>query len=104
MKYVGRYLLNVLLSIDQLGNSLLCGDPDETISSRIGRIKRKWNGRIPRWRICTRLTDWALDKIDPGHSIDAIEDDEGHDGLVDRPANSSIHVKTDIKPTAEGTP
>jgi hypothetical protein len=88
MKRIGRYMLNVLLSLDQLGNSLLCGDPDETISSRIGRIKRKWNGRIPRWRVFTRVTDWALEKIDPGHSIDAIEDDEGGNGLADRPERS----------------
>jgi len=85
MKKIGRYFLNILLSIDQLGNSLLAGDPDETISSRIGRIKVKWNGRIPRWRICTRMTDWMLDKIDPNHSIDAIEHDEGSAGLLDRP-------------------
>jgi len=82
---IGRYLLNVLISLDQLGNSILLGDPDETISSRIGRIKRKWGGRIPRWRIFTRMTDWVLERIDPGHSIDAIEEDEGDKGLADRP-------------------
>jgi hypothetical protein len=83
---MGRYLLNILISIDQLGNAIFCGDPDETISSRIGRIKRKWNGRIPRWRIFTRMADWTLERIDPGHSIDAIEDDEGGNGLADRPS------------------
>ena len=41
MNLASRYLWNVLLSLDQLGNSLLGGDPDETISSRVGRIKRK---------------------------------------------------------------
>ncbi|MCP4638863.1 MAG: hypothetical protein GY851_00445 [bacterium] len=85
MKKVGRYIINVLISIDQLGNSILLGDPDETISSRIGRIKVKWDGRIPRWRVCTRMTDWFLDKLDPNHSIDAIEDGQGDRGLVDKP-------------------
>ena len=83
---MGRYLMNILISIDQLGNSILCGDPDETVSSRIGRIKRKWGGRIPRWRVFTRMADWTLERIDPGHSIDAIEDDEGGNGLADRPS------------------
>ena len=81
---IGRYLINVLISLDQLGNSLLGGDPDETISSRIGRIEQKWGGKIPRWRIFTRLTAWALDKIDPGHCADSIEHDEGDDAIWDR--------------------
>ena len=85
MKKAGRYVLNVLISLDQLGNSLLLGDPDETISSRIGRIKRKWGGKVPWGRPVTKITDWVLDKIDPNHSLDAIEDDEGDNGLVDKP-------------------
>ncbi len=82
---IGRYLYNVVLSVDQLGNSLLLGDPDETISSRIGRIKRKWGGTIPWTRPAAKITDWILERIDPGHSERAIEDDEGKDGLVDKP-------------------
>ncbi len=33
----GRWAHNVLLSIDQGANALLGGDPDETISSRLGK-------------------------------------------------------------------
>jgi len=38
------YLVNVLIAIDQLGNALLGGNPDETISSVVGRkaIKNIW--------------------------------------------------------------
>ena len=32
-----RYIINLLLAIDQAANSLLLGHPDETISSRLGR-------------------------------------------------------------------
>ena len=88
---VKRYILNIILSLDQMGNSILFGDPDETISSRIGRIKVKWGGQIPRWRFFTRWTDWVLNRIDPGHSIDAIEPDEGKDGLVDKPGPDPQH-------------
>jgi hypothetical protein len=83
MKTLGRYVVNVLISFDQLGNSILGGDPDETISSRIGRIKAKWGGEIPRWRVMTRFTAWWLDKIDPGHCEDAVEHDEGDGGIWD---------------------
>jgi len=31
------YIKRLLISIDQLGNTALDGDPDETISSRVGR-------------------------------------------------------------------
>jgi len=34
---IGKYLLNILISIDQLGNTFAGGDPDETISSRLGK-------------------------------------------------------------------
>lgn len=82
---LGRYVLNLLISLDQFGNSILAGDPDETISSRLGRIKRKWGGAIPWTRPVAKLTDWVLDRIDPGHSIRSIEPDEGKDGIRDRP-------------------
>jgi len=84
LNLTGRYIMNILISLDQLTNSILLGDPDETISSRLGRIKAKWGGHIPMTRPICKLTDWVLDKIDKNHSIDAIED-EGIDGLVDKP-------------------
>lgn len=39
-----RYLRNLFISIDQLGNTLANGHPDETISSRVGRnaVAGKW--------------------------------------------------------------
>jgi hypothetical protein len=36
-----RYIWNLLISIDQLFNVLLGGDPDETMSSRMGKRVRK---------------------------------------------------------------
>jgi len=37
MKYVFRLIVNYLLAVDQMANTLLLGHPDETISSRLGR-------------------------------------------------------------------
>lgn len=43
---VSQVGFNMLLAVDQLGNAVLLGDPDETISSRVGRAmlskKQKW--------------------------------------------------------------
>ncbi len=68
-----KYLINMLISIDQFFNTLFGGDPDETISSRAG----KRNGR----KIIPTVLCWFLDKLDPGHCKDAIEADEGKDEL-----------------------
>lgn len=81
---LGKYIMNNLMSLDQLGNSLLGGDPDETISSRIGKLKVKHGGDIPWSLPITKITDWILDKIDPNHSIDAIEGDEGKDAIINK--------------------
>ncbi len=78
---LGRWGLNVLIGVDQLGNALLMGDPDETISSRLGKMKRRHGGRIPWHRPLSKTIAWGLGKLDPGHVIDAIEDDEGDDSV-----------------------
>ena len=74
-------MLNVLIGVDQLFNAVFLGDPDETISSRIGKIKVRFGGKIPRRKFLTRVIDWGLEKIDPGHSVDSIEPDEGSDAI-----------------------
>ena len=71
-----KYVWNVLIGIDQLANAILFGDPDETISSRLG--KRARSGKKD-W--VTRFLCWALDKIDRNHCEDAIEEDEGNDAI-----------------------
>ena len=67
-----NYPLRVLIGIDQLGNAIANGDPDETISSRIGRMKVKYGGEIPWRRPLAKVIDWGLNKLDNNHSIEAI--------------------------------
>ena len=67
------WALNVLISIDQLGNALLRGDPDETISSRAAKAEV----RGKRWGC---LLCKFLDKLDPNHCEKSIETDEGKRG------------------------
>ncbi|MCW8199290.1 pseudouridine synthase [Verminephrobacter aporrectodeae subsp. tuberculatae] len=47
MQALTDWLLNMLIAIDQLGNALLAGEPDETLSSRAHRMRTKdqpfWN-------------------------------------------------------------
>jgi len=81
---IGKWILNIFISIDQLGNTITGGDPDETISSRLGKLKHKHAGVIPWYRPFSKLIDLGLDIIDKNHSMDAIETDEGKDAVLDR--------------------
>ena len=80
-----RWVWNLLLALDQFGNALAAGDPDETISSRLGKWKL---GRLqadawPPSRLHPSYwLERALDKIDPNHVLDAIERDEGEPAVV----------------------
>lgn len=67
-----KYLWNFLISIDQLGNTIIGGDPDETISSRIGKAARAGK----------RFAIWAaavLHIIDKDHAEKSIDETEGKD-------------------------
>lgn len=66
-----QYFWNILISIDQLANTLLGGDPDETISSRAGKYARRGRGWVP-CQLCK-----LLNLIDKDHCIRNIEEDEG---------------------------
>lgn len=73
--WVSRYLWNILISLDQLLNALLGGDPDETISSRAAKRQHVWV-----WRKVGVFLEW----IDPGHLTDSLELDEGNNGTFRR--------------------
>lgn len=79
MNKLKKYVFNVLISADQFINAVLLGDPDETISSRLG----KWLEDDIGWRkniadvMCTFL--WLFD---PNHCAKSVELDEGRDSLA----------------------
>jgi hypothetical protein len=67
------YTKNILLALDQFGNALIGGDPDETISRRAGRARN----RGERWGcIFCKL----LEKIDPRHCGRSVTGDDPHEG------------------------
>lgn len=68
---VSLYFWNILIALDQLANTILAGDPDETMSSRMGK-----NIRLGRCKLC-KVICYFLDKIDKGHCEKSIESDEG---------------------------
>lgn len=71
MNKLKKYCWNLLISIDQLVNTIFGGDPDETISSRLGKDRKK--------NCVTKFLSWFLDRFEGSHVEKSIEDDEGKD-------------------------
>lgn len=65
-----RYLLNILLWLDLGANTLLGGDPQETLSSRFAKAAKSG-----RWwaKLACRLMGW----LDPGHCTKSLDEHEG---------------------------
>lgn len=75
MTLLKAYLWNLLVAVDQLLNTLAFGDPDETLSSRLGKA----SGRCVLCRAICRL----LSRIDARHCEKSIELDEGKNGIIE---------------------
>lgn len=73
-----QYFINALIALDQLINTLFGGDPDMTLSGRMGRAVAQG-----RCRLC-KVVCWFLDKIDTDHCAraNANEADEGRDEVL----------------------
>lgn len=68
---VKKYIWNLLIAIDQLFNTIFAGDPDETVSSRMGKHIAKHD--CPFCNFMCGL----LNLIQKDHCIKSIEKDEG---------------------------
>lgn len=78
MRLLLKYILNLLVSIDQLFNTLLGGDPDMTLSGRMGRAIKE-----NRCLLCKFICK-ILNKFDGNHCAqqDLNEADEGKDEVI----------------------
>jgi len=75
-----KYLSNLLISIDQLGNVIAGGNPDNTISSRIGYYtKNKDESKIPlHWKLFRNIINFTFFPIDGNnHCREAYLNDAG---------------------------
>ncbi len=70
-----RYLVNLALLLDEIGNTLTGGDPGETISSRAG----KGQAEGKRWA-CTLCR--FLDLFQKDHCLKSINPDDGSRAVV----------------------
>lgn len=73
-----RYFLNLFVAVDRLINALTGGDPEMTLSGRMGRAVAEG-----RCKTCG-VVCWVLDKFDANHCarVSKNEADEGSDEVV----------------------
>lgn len=79
MKFIGQYLYNIVLGLDQFINVLLLGDPDESISTRVSRSIRSGNAKIwvfPLAKFIDLLFHNSLYSIEENHIENSYEPDE----------------------------
>ena len=79
-KTVWSYYFNLLLALDQFVNALLFGDPDETLSGRLGRaqLAKKKLFFVKPFR---KFVDWLFIALigQRNHCIESIEHEETFD-------------------------
>jgi len=69
-----KWIWNLAISLDQLVNTILGGDPDETLCSRAAKAKREN-------KLWGRLLCKIMDYFDKGHCENSIEKDEGSNAV-----------------------
>lgn len=74
MNNVKRFIINLLIAIDQLANTVLLGHPDETLSSRLGRTVDNERYFWVKWLRCA--VDWIfwITVRQEDHSLNSIID------------------------------
>lgn len=73
-KTLNKYLINNLIGTDQSCNALYGGDPDETISSRLGKSQNS--------NIVARWVSRFLDLFQNNHVEKSEEPEEGKDKIL----------------------
>ena len=78
-----RYFWNILIAIDQFVNTIFGGDPDETISSRMGKWARDGKNNSGLKKPIYIVANFIVEKFEKDHFKQSIEEDEGKDETID---------------------
>ena len=77
-----KYFWNNLIAFDQSINTLFAGDPDETISSRMGKWARDGHNNKGLRKYLWKLVNFVVEIFEKDHFKKSIEDDEGNDKVI----------------------
>lgn len=77
-----KYIWNLLISFDQFINAVFGGDPDETISSRMGKWARDGKNDRGIKKPLYRIAHCIVELFEKDHFAKSIEEDEGDDEVL----------------------
>lgn len=77
------YFWNILIAIDQLVNTLCGGDPDETISSRLGKWVISGENKHGLRKVIFQIVNFIVELFEKDHFKKSIETDEGSRKVID---------------------
>ena len=80
---IKKYLWNILIAIDQFVNTLCGGDPDETISSRLGKWHQEGISKKSFRLIIYKIINWIVELFQKDHFKKSIETDEGSNRSIE---------------------
>ena len=74
------WILNVLIAIDQLGNAITGGNPDNTISARAAHFSRFSDSKFKHyWKIIEKIIDLTFEPVDgENHCLKSYHNEKGH--------------------------
>lgn len=71
-----KYFKNILVAVDQLGNAICYGNPDVTISARVGYYSQVERVYLYYWRTLEKIINFTFWPVDgPNHCKEAFEAD-----------------------------
>lgn len=77
---IKQYFRNILIATDQWINAILGGDPDWTISSRLGRnYKESWMAKVVDWMFSWQKRDGSKSHVE---NAAYWETDDGKEAII----------------------
>jgi hypothetical protein len=83
MNKFSQYGWNILIAIDQLVNTLCGGDPDETISSRLGKWALAGENKRGIRKVIYQIVNAIVELFQKNHFQKSIETDRGDKKVID---------------------
>jgi hypothetical protein len=79
---LNQYFWNILIAIDQFINTICGGDPDETISSRLGKWHQEGISKKSFRLIIYKVINVIVELFQRDHFKKSIEEDEGSNKII----------------------
>ena len=78
-----QYIFNLLIAFDQGVNTIFGGDPDETISSRMGKWAQNGENNHGLRQPIYKIANFIVNLFQKDHFKKSIETDEGRNETID---------------------